>query len=265
MLCRNCNYILSGKENFCPNCGTIPSLPTQAFPTIRKLSPDAAPPDEENNRPKPSRPEKKDFIFADSSVFHINNTEADTEEDAEELTPAGETEERKKGSTAKILILLFIFCTLATTAFVIADRFDIIPDFSALVSSFGSDTQPEQPQTSFSHSDTVIEPEINYPMTTAYVLSGNGLALRKGPGNGYAPLHSLTDLTQVQIFGGSLANTNWLYVYCGEKECYGWVDGSFLCSEAVAKNELTNEYEDYEDVPTAYYRDEEEEEYSEYI
>ena len=24
MLCHNCSYILSGKENFCPNCGTMP-------------------------------------------------------------------------------------------------------------------------------------------------------------------------------------------------------------------------------------------------
>ncbi len=265
MLCRNCNYILSGKENFCPNCGTIPTPVSQVFPTIKKVPSETAPPSEENKQPEAKSTEKKDFIFSDTGFFQNNNCiDSDTGEEAEDFAVKEQTKVKRKSPTAKALILLIICCTLATTAFALADYFGIIPDFSALASSLTNGTDKAEQQSPFNHSETVHNPEINYPMTTAYVLSGNGLTLRKGPGNGYAPLFNLTDLTQVQIFGGSLASTNWLYVYCGEKECYGWVDGSFLCSETVAESKLTSEYESYEEVPTAYYGESQEDEYAAY-
>ncbi len=253
MLCRNCNYILNGKENFCPNCGTIPLTAAQSFPTIKKIPPEAPPAPEEKSASPEKTPDKKDFQFtgANNGIFVHNEEDfSGPDDEPEELLP------QKKKSTAKIFILLFLCCALATTAFALADYFGIIPDLTSIASNFTADNEQKQ-FPSFNHTETVIEPEINYPMTTAYVLTGNGLTLRKGPGNGYAPLYALTDLTQVQIFGGSLANTNWLYVYCGEKESYGWLDGSYVCSETVAENELTSEYASEEEVPTAYYRNEE--------
>lgn len=252
MLCRNCSYILSGKENFCPNCGTIPVNVSQAFPTIKKLSPEVSSPTEEN--PVTEASEK---ISAEKGVLFTEN-ESDFPSPEEDETTASEyIPKDDKKSSGKVLFLLLLLCILATSAFALADYFDMIPDFSAIVSNFGLKDSTPQPS-DFNHAKTVLAPETDYPMTTAYVFSGNGLTLRKGPGNGYAPLFNLTDLTKVQIFGGSLANTNWLYVYCGEKDCYGWLDGSYLCNEATAENELTSEYESEEDIPTAYYRNEDE-------
>ena len=70
-------------------------------------------------------------------------------------------------------------------------------------------------------------------------MSGEGLSLRKGPGKGYAPVENLNDLTAVIIYGGSNADKGWVYVYCAEKNCYGWLDGSFLAKkDAVEETTL---------------------------
>lgn len=257
MLCRNCNYILSGKENFCPNCGVIPLATSQPFPGIRSTSTEESSDTKKADKSTEKAPDKKDFIFTEADKGIFLQDEQDFLSPEEDTHESFTTEDSKKSRkpTAKILILLFLCCGFTVAAFLLAEHFGILPGLSTAVSSF--DNGSTSPLHTFSHAETVIEPEIDYPMVTAYVLTGKGLTLRKGPGNGYSPLSNLTDLTQVQVCGGSLANGNWVYVYCGEKESYGWLDGSYLCSETVAGDEFTSEYDSPDDVPTAYYAEEE--------
>lgn len=259
MLCRNCNYILSGKENFCPNCGTIPISPSEAFPKIKRtadMGKDEAVQTEKELLQRKTPGEIRSVFGTEVNDYALQNERGifGSGENSEEEAPPQPTQ-KKKRQLSRVFLLLFLLCGLAVATVGVADHFGVTSVFSGFSRTFEEKTTAA-PEPSFSHGETVVVPDINYPMTTAYVFSGSGLALRKGPGNGYSPLYNLTDLTQVQIFGGSLANSNWLYVYCGEKKSYGWLDGSFLCSETVAENELTSEYESEEDVPTAYYSDE---------
>ena len=142
------------------------------------------------------------------------------------------------------------------SAFGLADYFGITPRVKNYISTFSQSketTSGSSDTAVFSHADSIIHPDVNCKMETAYIFSGTGLILRKGPANSYAPLYSLTDLTMVQIFGSSLASPEWVYVYCPEKDSYGWLNGSFVCSDVVVENNITNEYESEEDVPTNYY------------
>lgn len=258
MLCRKCNYILTGKENFCPNCGTMPLDAAPPYPTVKKLD---SPPKSEGEKTATEQKKVSDSLFSEDNqsftapsnmkIFNIDNDD----EEHEELSPKMKKDENKRGAVGKIFLLLFICCVLAVTAFGLADYFGITPRISRLVNGLVSDGSANQESTvgAFSHDSTVVEPEINYRMKTAYVFSGKGLSLRKGPSNSFAPLHNLTDLTQVKIFGASIANPNWVYVYCPEKECYGWLDGGFLCGEELAQERLARESTSAEDIPTNYY------------
>ena len=233
MLCQNCSYILSGKENFCPNCGTMPygqiketeKKSAEVKKDIDIITPESYPPYKPLTAVQP--PAKSTDIFGEGE---------------EKYSPEEKVSE-VKNPVGKIFILLFITCTLAVTAFGLADYFGITQTVSGFVQNLSQKNGTEEEAVSevFNHGVSVVEPEINYSMTTAYILSGYGLTLRKGPSNSYAPLHSLTDLTKVQIFGGSIANRSWVYVYCPEKECYGWLDGSFLTSEAMGETTLFSE------------------------
>ncbi len=240
MLCQNCSYILSGKENFCPNCGTMPYgqiKKTEKKDTeVKKESPRATVEITPESYP-PYKPLTTVTQHAKSTdIFGEREEKHSAEEKAPEV----------KNPVGKIFILLFITCTLAVTAFGLADYFGVTQTISGFVQTLSQKevVKEEAVTESFSHEMSIVEPEINYSMTTAYILSGYGLTLRKGPSNSYAPLHSLTDLTKVQIFGGSIANRSWVYVYCPEKECYGWLDGSFLTSEAMGEATLVPENSD---------------------
>lgn len=228
MLCHNCSYILSGKENFCPNCGTMPygqikKTESKIQDTQKEeltITPDSYPPYMPEKSTPP--PLKSTDIFSDYEA----TSEAD-----EKISPP-------KSQAGKIFVLLFITCTLAVTAFGLADYFGITKTVSGFVQAL-SQKEPEEKVTEpFRHEISIVEPEISYSVTTAYIMSGGGLALRKGPSNSYAPLYFLTDLTLVQIFGGSMINRSWVYVYCPEKESYGWLDGSYLGSDEVGETTL---------------------------
>lgn len=241
MLCQNCSYILSGKENFCPNCGTMP------YGQIEKTEKKDAEVKKESPHPAveitpESYPPYKPLA---SVVRPVKST--DIFDEREESHPAEEKAPEVKNPVGKIFILLFITCTLAVTAFGLADYFGVTQTVSGFVQTLSQKDAVDKEVTlteAFSHEKSIVEPEINYSMTTAYILSGYGLTLRKGPSNSYAPLHSLTDLTKVQIFGGSIANRSWVYVYCPEKECYGWLDGSFITSEIMGEATLNPENSD---------------------
>lgn len=255
MLCRKCNYILTGKENFCPNCGTMPLNAAMPF---SESKPKQVKADDTAQQESTIRTAEKNIEFTfpsdDDSVIP-SEPKAYIFSPEEKIEVEKPEPQKAKNPAGKILLLLFICCTLAVAAFGIADYMEITPAISSFIQTFSAKDTTSQETSSqiFDHASTVLEPDINYPLTTAYIFSGNGLILRKGPGNGYSPIYSLTDLTQVQIFGGSLASTNWLYVYCPEKECYGWLDGSYICSQAVAESKLSSQYASSDDVPTNYY------------
>lgn len=237
MLCRNCNYILSGKENFCPNCGTMPhGQPTETTEIKEEIFP---PQVTSLNREEPvviypkHEPEKEENI-QDVKIFYESVEEDEIKE------------EKNKSAAGKIFLLLFLTCTLAVTAFGLADYFGITPSVKSFVQTLSQkktedDTSSAVP---YSHEDSIVEPDINYSVSDAYVMSGNGLTLRKGPDNSYAPVYSLTDLAKVHIFGGSVVSKNWVYVYCPEAESYGWLDGRFLATEENASAVLEAEDEE---------------------
>lgn len=236
MLCHNCSYILSGKENFCPNCGTMPygqiketeKKIAEAKKEEVQISPDSYPPYTPAKPVAAVTPQVKGSDIFDD----FEETREKPERTADVKNPAG-----------KIFVLLFLTCTLAVTAFGLADYFGITKTVSAFVHSLSQkdeaimqvQAEPYRKETS------IVGPDISYSMTTAYILTGSGLTLRKGPSDSYAPLYNLTDLTMVQIFGGSMINRSWVYVYCPEKECYGWLDGSFLGDESYAGTTLYSE------------------------
>lgn len=240
MLCRNCNYILSGKENFCPNCGTMPYGQPEDMPKGKEeeILPERRSPKQEEPvvlYPK-HEPENEENI-QDVKIFYDSVEEDEIKE------------EKNTRAAGKIFLLLFLTCALAVTAFGLADYFGITPSVKSFVQTL-SQKKAEPAATSpvpYSHEDSIVEPDINYSVSDAYIMSGNGLTLRKGPDNSYAPVHSLTDLTKVHIFGGSVVSKNWVYVYCPEKESYGWLDGRFLATEENASAALTDETETYYD------------------
>lgn len=256
MLCKNCNYILSGKESFCPNCGML-------LPSVAGVSENQTIAEEQKRKEEIKtldeavfslREEEKNQSNQGIRIFNIDNPEEDYEEKNSNKT---EKKEHKNGA-GKIFLLLFLCCALAAAAFGVADYFEITPGLSKTAGSFGKkDTESSgNVVQNFSHKETVIEPEFEYAMETAYVLSGRGLTLRKGPANSFAPLYELMDFSVVKIFGGSLVSENWLYVYCPEKNCYGWLDGSFLCSEEVIAQKLEKNRIPQEEIPTNYYNEE---------
>lgn len=233
MLCHNCSYILSGKENFCPNCGTMPygqiketeSKKSETQKDEPCITPDSYPPY------SPARP---------VATVPVQVKGSDIFDEPEEEREKEEKPSVPKNPVGKIFVLLFITCTLAVTAFGLADYFGITKTVSAFVHSLSQKNENEiQVQAEPYRKETsVVQPDINYSPSTAYILTGNGLTLRKGPAHSFAPLYNLTDLTMVQILGGNVINISWVYVYCPEKECYGWLDGSFLGDEPYGETTL---------------------------
>lgn len=230
MICHNCNYILSGKENFCPNCGIMPISMTKRQDktkdnTIKK------------DEGKTSEAEPA-IIYPSFETSSSDRESIQIFQDANE-TQESDTKEKDRKAAGKIFLLLFLTCAFSAAAFGLADYFGITPSVISFVQTISNkSTGSTTPEENYSHNDSIVDPEINYSMSDAYIMSGNGLTLRKGPGNGYAPIDSLTDLTKVHIFGGSIANKNWVYVYCPESKSYGWLDGSFLATQETASTSL---------------------------
>lgn len=235
MLCKNCNYILSGKENFCPNCA-VPlkeeaSTPQRTVPEIENEA-------EEN---------KEESIINRDMIFQKSEPKTPPRErnmhifyDMEEKEEPPTRTVKEKSYTGRIFLLLFVTCALAIAAFGVADYFGITSSVFSFIQTVASGNEEENVE-DFSHSKSIIAPDVNYSPTAAYIMSGEGLTLRKGPGNSYAPLCELSDLTAVQIHGGSLANKSWVYVYCAENESYGWLDGSFLAREKESETTLSSQ------------------------
>lgn len=230
MICHNCNYILSGKENFCPNCGVMPMSPSNEKDRIKesKIKED----EEKTAEAEPA------IIYPSYEMNRAEEESIHIFHDTKEAEEA-DTKAKDKKTAGKIFLLLFLTCAFSAAAFGLADYFGITPSVISFVQTISNkNTEITATDESYSHNDSIVEPEVNYTMSDAYIMSGNGLTLRKGPGNGYAPIDSLTDLTKVHIFGGSIANKNWVYVYCPESKSYGWLDGSFLATQETASTAL---------------------------
>lgn len=229
MLCKNCNYILTGKENYCPNCAT---------PLTEKAS--QTPKNQEEQQEKDRHNEqviKGEFIFPEKEEKSYA-AQRDVRIFYEPNEPeAVEQRGKRKSYGGRIMLLLFLTCAFAAGAFAIADYFNLTPSVLSVITQ-GVTEEKENEAADFSHESSIIKPDITYTPERAYIMSGEGLSLRKGPGKGYAPTATLSDLTAVIIYGGSLADKGWVYVYCGEKECYGWLDGSFLARDANEETTL---------------------------
>lgn len=233
MLCKNCNYILTGKENYCPNC---------ASPLTEKASQTPEKKEEQKEDKHNEQVIKREFIFPESDAKSY-----ETQRDMRIFYEANEPEEvsarqKKKGYGGRIMLLLFLTCAFSAAAFAFADYFGITP--SVVSSLVQGAVSTETTASAFSHESSIIKPDITYTPERAYIMSGEGLSLRKGPGKGYAPVDTLGDLTMVVIYGGSLVDAGWVYVYCAEKECYGWLDGSFLARDSSETTTLFAENAD---------------------
>lgn len=230
MLCRNCNHILTGNENFCPNCGA-PPLPPEAKKEVPKEKLTTYDPQNifENEKPPVEKPEpEKERVTKpprQSSVFTLESID----DDRDDLACKPRKKAQKNGG-AKILLLIFTLCIISAAAFLFADYFQLTPAISSFFkqSALHSDGNVSSDAQTFNRASGIVDPEINYAMSTAFVSPLKGLAMRKGPADSYAPVCILPNSAQVQIFGGSLTQENWVYVYCPLKECYGWINSSFL-------------------------------------
>lgn len=234
MLCKNCNYILTGKENFCPNCAS--PLKEGDFSTAQAR-------DGEKIKDRHEEILKQEYIFP-----KVNEEKNSTEREAKIFYDPHEREEayhgmKRKSYAGRIMLLLFLICAFTVATFAVADYFNLTPSvFNFTATDASSDEITQEQRETYNHADSVVKPDISYEAISAYVLSGDGLTLRKGPGKSYAPLENLSDLTMVQIYGASPSGEGWVYVYCPEKEKYGWLDGSFLAGQKQeeASDELIN-------------------------
>ena len=221
MLCKNCNYILTGKENFCPNCAAPLG---EKFTVMKKAEAENTSAEAEASPVSPS--ERKEYIFPGKENEGPSAKDVRIFYDAPERDD-DKKDEKPKSYAGKILLLLFLTCFFAVSAFAVADYFDVTSTVVSLLEAASRDKE-DTTENTYNHESSIIKPDISYTAVTAYVTSGSGLSLRKGPGKNYAPVETLADLTRVEIYGSSASDSQWVYVYCGEKQCYGWLDGSFL-------------------------------------
>ncbi len=225
MICRNCKFSLQGSEKFCPNCGaplsenpdeikneeiTLPEAPKIFFTPVRQ---------QEENQEKPK-------------IFQSEDAPSDAPREASE-----EKISRKSSSKAPVVLMLVLILVVLTLGlFVAVEHFDIAPAIMQYLDGAAADndktesTLPsdEVPAVDFQNHYGIVDPNINYAPTSAYVTNNNSLPLRKGPDNSYGLIMSLESGCQLQILGGTSLNDLWVYVYVPFYDCYGWLSASFI-------------------------------------
>ena len=214
MLCRNCNYILSGEEDFCPHCGqATKTQETEITKEDIDLSQNVT------DLPKASK---------SSSIFDSDTVIVTSEEEPLQKNKSG----RKAAIT---LVSMLVFVLIIIAAYTAAEYFDLAPAFSSFISQQASTSaEPETTiQTELSGTEGLLPPEINYKPALCTVISQKSLPLRKGPGDSYAPLGSVQGGTRLQITGGSLDSDIWVYVYVPSMDVYGWLSASYLTTDAA--------------------------------
>ena len=214
MICRNCNYILTGNEQFCPHCAT---------PVTKKDTDDSAalpPPIFSSDKHR----DNDEINHPSNKIFH--SPEHADEED---------TPKSKKGAVLISLTLLLVF--LCGCAVFLAEKLDISPVISSLISDSTKDdvTQSEEAliTTRLSELDDnygVVPADISYKPRGCFIGSSSSVPMRKGPDDAYAQITTLKVGQALQIIGGSMLTDKWLYIYHPEADCYGWVKAAFLSS-----------------------------------
>lgn len=215
MLCKNCGYILSGKENFCPNCAS----PLKGA----KNEVEEKPKQEKESLTEEDEIIKQEYIFPQVQENDIN-TQRQLQIFSEPDEDNQSVKEKEKNYAGRIMLLIFLTCAFAAGTFAVVDYYDL----SSAVFSFVKDAHRSDADTVFDHKNSVIRPDKSLIPSYACVLTGKGIDLRKGPGKSYAPIAQLNEQTAVQVLGESLADGGWVYVYCDEMQTYGWLDAAFI-------------------------------------
>ena len=214
MLCRNCNHNLSGEEDFCPHCG-VPQKLTDVSSSIQENTKE-----EERTLPK----EQKSSIFQSEPVYIY--------------TDPPKEKESKKSKAAVAFVSLFIVTLLIIGVFTLGEYFKLTPAFSDLFKTSPSHTNTTAPEViasdNYDSSMGTVAPDINFKSTLCTIISEEGLALRKGPGNTYAAIETVPYGTCLQVIGKSLGDDLWGYVYIPSLDLYGWL----LCSYLTESSEL---------------------------
>ncbi len=213
MLCRNCNYILSGNEVFCPHCGQ--ALKEKEIKTE----------EDESSVPLSTLPKAK----VPSSIFAGEIT--DSEEEV--IKPVSK---RSRGAVS--LVGVFVLILVIIAAFTAVQYFDLAPAISSLIASAGASSPLRETTTVPAESEIdssigVIPPEISYKPTGCYVTSVRPLPLRKGPADTYAQISAVPSGTALQITGGSLSGDIFVYVYIPSSDIYGWMSAAYLSENSA--------------------------------
>lgn len=221
MLCRNCNYILSGEEDFCPHCGQ--ALKSQASDEKNAIIKDI-----------PLTAGKEAESAYASSIF-----ESEPEVPDENTS----TNQKKSSRSAKSLVALFAVILIAIAGFAAAEYFNLTPAIASFIASVSENNAVNDNNTNTSNLSTdvpadtgLVAPEINYKPAIFTVTSKKALPLRKGPSDNYAQLDSAGQSTQLQVIGGCLSNDNWVYVYIPAKDIYGWLNASYLSADSALES-----------------------------
>ncbi len=214
MLCRNCNHILSGEEDFCPHCGVPQKLTDVSSSTTEK--------DKEEDYT--THKEQKSSIFQSEPVYIY--------------TDPPKEKERKKTKAAIAFVSLFIVTLLIIGVLTLGEYFQLTPAFSDLFQAGTSQADTSSPEVlvseEYDNSLGTVVPDINFKSTLCTVMSEKGLTLRKGPDNTYAAIDTVPYGTRLQVIGKSLSNDLWGYVYIPSLDLYGWL----LCSYLTESSEL---------------------------
>ena len=227
MLCRNCNYILSGEEAFCPHCGQAVKTQDTEKEAIEKS-------DIVLNVTELPSSKKKSSIFEEESI----ENPADEDEKTES--------KRSKGAVA--VISVFVLILVAVAVFTSLEYFDLVPAIASFISEKTSspDNTPVVTTNSaeLSGSEGMVAPEINYKPTLHTVTSQKPLPLRKGPDDTYAPIDYVPHGTRLQITGGCVSSNSWVYVYIPSDDIYGWLNASYLMQVPLSTALPTESRED---------------------
>ncbi len=230
MLCRNCNYILSGEEDFCPHCGQA----TKQQDVNERVT---------DNKDTPLVTDELPKITYNSSIFE---SEPDPSDEG--------MHEKNKNKAAKGLVALFAVILLAIAGFTAVEYFNLTPAIASFIASVGGNETTTQEQTITSSQDSsvptqagLLAPEINYKPAVCIVTGKESLPLRKGPGDAYAPIGTVPCGTRLQITGGCMENDIWVYAYIPSMDVYGWLSASFLAAESsVESTDLSSETKENE-------------------
>lgn len=227
MICKNCNYILSGSESFCPDCGT---------PCVKET--------QYRNEQTPPQvifsPEKD----VPSSVF------------TQEAPPEVSTKKEKKSRAGLYLVIVLCAVILGTVAVSVTDMLDFTPAIASLFSFSEEETTEKVASTAeYDPVSGIVSPAVSYRTSVGYISGETGQALRKGPDNSYGQIELLSVGTVVHIVGSESIGSEWVYVYIPETDSYGWLSSAYISSSLgdidEEESEIYEEDEETEEPTTA--------------